>query len=638
MPRYITSGANFTPFTYEELVRPIDNMTQAYNTAQEQYDNLASTTAQLERYISDNPDDSETRNVYNSYMSVLQRMQDSLNGNGYSANTARDLSTARRLYGQQIVPMSEAIQRRRDWNDKYLQMQMEHPEMIMGRAPGSYSVRDYMNDTNFGGFKNYSSNQLTSDASSAAKAAAAALEKRPRTWTTEGVPAGYYQTEMTTGYTEQEVEDAMRAFRERKDSISGDDRANDLLQIAKDIYSKSGIGAWETDSDDIFNRAADAIGTGLRSGIGETKYEMVQRLDGIYSPNYKPTTIKDGDGEFLDLLTRYSRGVGLDYEVSPELKAITKAYDNDISSLELMRDSLNHEDSEIVKEYKQLKRDLSNNNIVHTADMRKRVADIEDEYPGISQIAFPSSYGNNPDSLNKLYRKYNITDNASIDDAIQEIVRQKNESVKAKTYYELNTPDAEFVNRKVASNVGFITDDNWKNKKLDFVTDMKGNEFITGSEFNELLKNSDSKDIKYQIRPYSGDIIIDSKDKRMIMSPTAFSHSMISANTAEEVALILRANNMTMNAPFVAQALYNYVMNPVNDDGTNATDSYMGAGTDAYRIITGLPNQIERMENAGYSKADIDSFVGTITELFWSVIHNDTNAFHKVRGKTGDKD
>lgn len=288
MARYIvTSGTQFTPFTYDELVRPLAQMTEAHNEAQARYDELASNTAQLERYLSDNPDDDYARSIYDNYMTRLQTLQDNLYRNGFNQGTTRDLSLARTAYSRDIVPMTEAVGRRRKWSDAYKQMQIEHPEMILGRDPASYNLRDYMEDTNFGGFRSYSTSQLTKDTAAAAAAAAKALAPRPRVWDTSSrVPAGYAEAEMTTGYTEAEVETAMKAFRTGQ-TTTGDERSDELLNIANTIYSQSGMSEWQNDSPGAFDRAASAIGEGMRSAIGETKYEMIQRRDGIYSPAYR---------------------------------------------------------------------------------------------------------------------------------------------------------------------------------------------------------------------------------------------------------------------------------------------------------------------------------------------------------------
>lgn len=614
MPRYITAGSNFTPFTYDELVKPVDNMTQAYNTAQEQYDNLATTTAQLERYINDNPDDEETRAIYNNYMSSLQKMQDSLYNTGYTANTARELSNARRMYGQNIVPMSEAIQRRRDWNDKYLQMQIEHPEMIMGKAPGSYSVKDYMNDTNFGGFKNYSSAQLTSDASSAAKAAASALEKRPRKWTTEGVPAGYYQTEMTTGYTEQEVEDAMRAFKARQDSISGDSRANDLLQIAKDIYSKSGIGSWETDSSDIFDRAADAIGAGLRSGIGETKYEMVQRRDGIYSPNYKPRESKDDDTPKIPTVYSTQRGIAM--VVDPKIKGKVKSISRAVKLIDSLGENPNVEDVEAYGKIANSVLKYWNGKLPP-----KEYDKIISEYPEFAkmdknEIKELAKFK----KISDMYDEYGLTgDNRNIASLYYALSDESDNLVKEQSFTTFREEDTDEVMKLFEQNT--IGRNEHPSKWVEYARYNDGTPLST-AEFNALLS-----DDKGYIK--SNHVQIDGRSGRIRVTPVNgrsvyLDSSLIRHTPPVDIDSALRIINGFIYDNYDNKALDGYINVAAQYmlNFINSTEN--AAGYDPEMMLAGIPNLISEMKASNVPNAVINAVEGSFEEALTALITTGT--------------
>lgn len=402
MARYIvTSGTQFTPFTYDELAKPLAQMTEAHNEAQARYDELASNTAQLERYLSDNPDDDYARSIYDNYMTRLQTLQDNLYRNGFNQGTTRDLSLARTAYSRDIVPMTEAVGRRRKWSDAYKQMQIEHPEMILGRDPASYNIRDYMEDTNFGGFRTYSTNQLTKDTAAAAAAAAKALAPRPRVWDTSSrVPAGYAEAEMTTGYTEAEVEKAMNAFRTGQ-TTTGDERSDELLNIANTIYSQSGMSEWQNDSPGAFDRAASAIGEGMRSAIGETKYEMIQRRDGIYSPAYRAGASKTGKQESKDDLFKYWE-LGGD-EVIGDAKA-ARNYTRDLNLLSdvaenysnYMPDSNYVTAFDTVRKYKLAEAEVGSGNPAMTAALQ----DLKEGYDR-AVAAYPELSGYSTDAFSR---------------------------------------------------------------------------------------------------------------------------------------------------------------------------------------------------------------------------------------------
>ena len=72
MPRYlVTSGSHFTPFSYDELAKPIMQVQEAHNAAQDAYDTLSLETNALGRYISDNPGDSKAKALYDNYINKL---------------------------------------------------------------------------------------------------------------------------------------------------------------------------------------------------------------------------------------------------------------------------------------------------------------------------------------------------------------------------------------------------------------------------------------------------------------------------------------------------------------------------------------------------------------------------------------
>ena len=110
MARFIvTSGSHFQPLTYDELVKPLMQMTEAQNKAQDAYDQISMETNALENYISQNPGDENARAMYDNYKAKLSALQNNLWNNGYSSQTARDLSVARAGYAGDVTRLATAI-------------------------------------------------------------------------------------------------------------------------------------------------------------------------------------------------------------------------------------------------------------------------------------------------------------------------------------------------------------------------------------------------------------------------------------------------------------------------------------------------------------------------------------------------
>ena len=166
MPKFIvTSGSHFQPFTYDEMVKPLMQMAEAQNSAQDAYDLLSMETAALEDYLTENEDDAMARGLYNNYRQRLESLQNNLWGNGYTPQTRRDLALARTGYAQDIKgKLQNNIERRQAQSKAYWDMKHANPDMVMGRDPGSFGLDNYIQDPNFGNnWFAYSAKQFESE-------------------------------------------------------------------------------------------------------------------------------------------------------------------------------------------------------------------------------------------------------------------------------------------------------------------------------------------------------------------------------------------------------------------------------------------------------------------------------------------
>lgn len=211
MARFIvTSGSHFQPFTYNELVEPLMQMTEAQNNAQEAYDHISMETNALENYISQNPEDERARAMYDNYKSKLTALQNNLWNNGYSGQTARDLSAARAGYAGDITRLATAIKNRQERSKEYWDMRHKNPDMVAGNDPGAAGLDNYLDNDRYGqDYFNYSGDKFTTEVATDAKAIAGAkleseIVKDPKL-------KGYLERIKTEGYTMKEADHATSA-------------------------------------------------------------------------------------------------------------------------------------------------------------------------------------------------------------------------------------------------------------------------------------------------------------------------------------------------------------------------------------------------------------------------------------------
>ena len=202
MPKYIaTSSSYFKPFSYDELVKPLAQMAEAQNAVADNYDKISMESEGLRRYITDNPEDSMAKELYDDYMSKLTTLQDNLWNNGYNAQARRDLSAARAGYASDITRIAQAVKSRQERSKAYWDIKSKNPDMIMGRDPGTYGLNPYLTNDNFGqDYYTYSGESFMKEVGADAAARANEMLNDPRVVKDPRL-VGYLQRITRDGFT-----------------------------------------------------------------------------------------------------------------------------------------------------------------------------------------------------------------------------------------------------------------------------------------------------------------------------------------------------------------------------------------------------------------------------------------------------
>lgn len=307
----ITSGSHFRPFTYDELVKPLQQMTDAQNATQDAYDQLSAETAALRHYISnDEEKDVRARRLYDDYVGKLNELQENLWNNGYSASARRDLSVAREGYFGDITRLSKAVQTRLERSKEYWDTKHNHPDRIMGIDPGTADLDKYLDDVNYGqNYFTYSGESFMSEVAADAKARADELLKdATKSIDVERNPelVGYLLTIKRNGFTSKEVQDASELARAAlatgnrsaiTDATPEGILANVLLSHLDSTGAQSGVNV----SPEEFNRLFEYGRAGLSQAIGKTdintltdkQWDYQKQLSLAYAKSAGTTTKKD---------------------------------------------------------------------------------------------------------------------------------------------------------------------------------------------------------------------------------------------------------------------------------------------------------------------------------------------------------
>lgn len=282
MPKFlVTQGSYFQPFTYDELVKPLQQMADAQNTTQDAYDTMSLETEALRQYITDNPDDARAKELYDNYVSRLANLQNNLWGNGYTPQTRRDLSLARSGFANSINPLKEAIQRRQEQSKAYWDYKNKNRDAIMGRDPGTFGLDNYLGNTTFGqDWYAYSGKDFTNQVGAEAKARASSMLADPEVSKVPGL-VGYLRMVERDGFTNKNVDDAYTAVRA---ALSGDSSLLGELDMGASILAGvlmsniESTGAQGNVDGNEMIRLLDFGKIGLSQAVGEAKPNTVHDL------------------------------------------------------------------------------------------------------------------------------------------------------------------------------------------------------------------------------------------------------------------------------------------------------------------------------------------------------------------------
>lgn len=139
---YIVTNNRFKPYTFDEMLKPYQMYTEAYNKIEDELGNLEIMAGDVAAKLTNNPEDQELRKLYDNFNMELSKASDELSTRGLTPQTRKNLSKLKTQYAEKLNPINEAYKAYAE-DQKYLgRMAVEHPEIII-EGYGN-SVSDYM--------------------------------------------------------------------------------------------------------------------------------------------------------------------------------------------------------------------------------------------------------------------------------------------------------------------------------------------------------------------------------------------------------------------------------------------------------------------------------------------------------------
>lgn len=290
------SGAKFRPFSYQEMLQPLQAYTQEYNIIQEGMGELGTKADVFDRMANEQTDP-QAYAMYKQYSNDLAQQAESLAKQGLTPASRQGLIDMKRRYSSEIIPIEQAYKRRQELIDEQRKLQAQDSTLLFDRPASTLSLDELISNPALSP-QSYSGALLSKQVGTAAQNLAKEVRENPRKWRTI-LGNQYYETIMQKGFRPEEIMQA----------VQNNPEASPILQgIVEDAVGSSGIKNWNDEN--ILNRAYDYARQGLWNAVGETQYQTLSnkaydkgKTEGTPSPTWRsvPKTKVDGDKKTTEL-------------------------------------------------------------------------------------------------------------------------------------------------------------------------------------------------------------------------------------------------------------------------------------------------------------------------------------------------
>lgn len=286
MARYLTINSTFKPYTFEELLKPVQLYGEEY-TRQEAALGELQTKADMWKNIVNETNDPKAYKMYESYMQGIEDITNSLM-EGLSPATRKGVLDMTKKYTSDIVPIENAYKRRQELVDEQRKA-LANDDSLLFSTDASMLSLDQLIDNPATSYTSASRNKAHKALAEDAKALQDAIRNNPDKWKPI-LGDQYYERVSTYGFTEDEVNAA----------ILGDPNANPVLTgLLSQHMSK--FNAFDDTQKELAYRS---VAPALYNAIGKQTISTLQNRDYV-SPTSTTTKPEKKPSPFI----RISEGV-----------------------------------------------------------------------------------------------------------------------------------------------------------------------------------------------------------------------------------------------------------------------------------------------------------------------------------------
>lgn len=139
---YITSSSRFKPYTFAEMLQPVQIYTEASNAVETELSNLDVLANDIVGKLNPNdPEDAKTLETYKAFKTQMDNALESFYKNGLTPESKKALASLKSQYSKDINPINTAYERRVKDLDLIRQMKLSNPYIVIegiGKSTSAY--------------------------------------------------------------------------------------------------------------------------------------------------------------------------------------------------------------------------------------------------------------------------------------------------------------------------------------------------------------------------------------------------------------------------------------------------------------------------------------------------------------------
>ena len=257
---YIVINSKFKPFSYAEMLQPVQMATLAHQEVENEYADLA-TKANVWDGMANEQTDPYAYKMYKTYSNDLEEQAGQLAREGLTPASRQNMLRMKQRYSSDIVPIEQAYKRRQELTDEQRKLLSQDNTLMFDRNASMLSLDDLIKNPQLT-YQSYSGATLAKQVGTAAQNLAKEMRENPRKWRNI-LGNQYFETIMQHGYRPEEIVQVLQ----------NDPNASSVLKgIVEDAVGSSNIASWGDES--TLNRAYEYARQGLWNAVGETQYQI----------------------------------------------------------------------------------------------------------------------------------------------------------------------------------------------------------------------------------------------------------------------------------------------------------------------------------------------------------------------------